>query len=511
MPEIELSEEQKKIVESASLISTKRLSIKKVRIPTRFEEISVEWLRYCPFFSEFMLRFHYYQTEDIPTMGVNSMKGRINLYFNPKFVDGGNEVMKIGPDGFPIVKKGKDGKPLFDADNNPICETEIWPGLNDKELRGVLAHEIMHLVKLHTIRALEDHDLWNIAGDMLINDELKDFVIDKQKLELPKGALYLDMARKEGYKGDPITEALYYWLDEKKQKFMNQFKDMMQSMGGQSSEQQKCQACGGDGKEKDSNGNETGNPCPHCGGTGKEPGQNNSDKGKGGKLFDTLFGSKIDDHSILEASDELSESTIKEVVDSARVRGWGKLSGNGVSYLENLFAASKISWRTLLRKFLTNAIMDHGPIYESSWARRNRRGFPLPGTKKLSNKLIIAIDTSGSIDIDLFGRFFTEVEKIVKDFNQLSVIQCDADIQDVWPKYKKGDYKKIELKGRGGTAVQPVFDWIQENHFTKYPLIYFTDGYFDNNFDTHGVNVVWAVCGSENEPPHGQTIFIEEK
>lgn len=508
MPEMDLSEEQKKMVESASIIFTRRLKLKKVRIPPRFEDVSVEWLRYCPFFSEFMLRFQYYETEDIPTMGVNSIKGNINLYYNPKFLDGGMEMMKLDKDDKPIFKLGKDGKPLFDEDNNPLVETEIWPGLNEKELRGVLAHEIMHLVKLHIVRAFDDHDVWNIAGDMLINDELKDFVIDKIQLELPKGALYLDMAKKEGYKGDPVTEALYYWLADKKQQYINQYKDMM----GNGQGQQSCSACGGDGKEKDGNGNPTGNKCPHCNGTGKEPGQGGTGgDSKGSKLFDAIFGSKIDDHSILEASDQLSESAIKEIVDSARVRGWGKLSGNGVSCLEKLFAASRISWRAILRKFLTSAIADHGPIYENSWSRRNRRGFPLPGIKKLSNKIIIAIDTSGSIDMDLFGRFFTEVEKIVKDFSQLVVIQCDADIQDVQLKYKKGDFKKIQLKGRGGTAVQPVFDWIKENHCAKYPLIYFTDGYFDNGFNTHGINVVWAVCGSENKPPHGQTIFIEEK
>ncbi len=529
----ELTEEQKKFIHEQVDSFNERMKVDKVRIPAEVEDISLRWVKHAPFLSEFLLRFNYYMTESIPTMGVNSRGGRINLYINPKFMRGGqmlpkmqwvddkDKVLQEDKNGnpvdhngkvmdkskvrqFPVFEKEANGDIKLDPFGAPIMvEYESEP-MTIEELEGVLVHEIEHLIRCHGERALEDHYIWNIAGDMLINDDISTMSIGNRKLELPKGALYLAQATGDGYKGQAVTEELYFWLLDKREQYRNQMQDLMKQAGKGNGQ---CQSCGGDGKEKDGQGNETGKPCPHCGGTGKNP-----SNGSGDELFDAIYGSKIDDHSVMEESDGLAEQAIKEIIDTAKIRGWGNMSGNGVQKLEELCKGAKINWKTLLRKYLSAAVNSPGNIYENNWSKRNRRGLPLPGVKKLSNKIVVGIDTSGSISDHEVQVFFTEIEKIVKDVGQLVVLQWDTEIKDVWKEYKRGDYKKITIKGRGGTDVQNVYKWMVEEKMTSYPIVMFTDGWFDYSFDTKKVKTIWCVTNEEKcTVPGGKNIFVDIK
>lgn len=523
---------------------TTKTRMKKVQIPDRIEEVSLKWLRDAPFFSEFLLRFNYYITTDVPTMGVNSIRGRINLYINEQFMNGGGQRVKIDEkSGEPVLIRGDNGDPILDGEGNVQYEMEDWTGLTDQELEAVLIHEVFHLIRLHHERVGEkDAYIWNIAADMLINNDIKDMRIGNRIMKLPDGGVYLEMAQKDGYEGEEITEPLYDWLIEKRQEYMNQMQDLMEQQGAGQGQGQ-CPMCGGSGKvpgdeegSRSSDGDQNGEggdqqsnsggagdqqedsgessgggsdghdhsgdkPCPMCGGSGKG--------GSGSDLFDAVYGSKIDDHSTLEDSDELAESTIKEVIDVAKVRGWGNVSGNTVAKLEELIKPSKINWKQHLRNALASHIFSHGQIYENSWSRRNRRQLPLPGIKKLSNRAVIGVDTSGSISQAELEQFFTEIEKIVKDGSMLTIVQWDTSVKSVWNEYQKGDWRKIQIKGRGGTDVQNMFDWMIDNKKSKDLLIMFTDGWFSFDYDTHNVKTLWCVTNEEQDPPGGKKIYVE--
>jgi predicted metal-dependent peptidase len=214
-------------------------------------------------------------------------------------------------------------------------------------------------------------------------------------------------------------------------------------------------------------------------------------------------------HKVIAASDELAESTINEVIEAAKIRGWGNMSGNGTEELKELLKPARIPWKQLLRRAISPLIYDYGPYFENTWSRRNRRSLPLPGMRRLSNRLIVSIDTSGSIGHSELQQFFTEIEKIVKDFSQLIIIQWDTAIQAVEEKYKRGDWRKIKIKGRGGTDVQCVFDYLMEHKLERYPIVNFSDGYFSMDYDTRGVqNVIWCIT-SEVVPKGGKTIHCE--
>lgn len=106
-------------------------------------------------------------------------------------------------------------------------------------------------------------------------------------------------------------------------------------------------------------------------------------------------------------------------------------------------------------------------------------------------KLVIAMDTSGSCSLEIVGKFLAETYKILASqenfFRKMKVyfIQCDCIVQDVTRIESREDWldyaKKIRIQGRGGTDFTPVFDYVKTLRETRElkdlkALLYFTDG-----------------------------------
>ena len=92
-------------------------------------------------------------------------------------------------------------------------------------------------------------------------------------------------------------------------------------------------------------------------------------------------------------------------------------------------------------------------------------------------KLVVAIDTSGSMTNDLISDVFNEIFEIIKKRKfELTIIECDAEIKKVYKVKKRADVQLI-VEGRGGTAFTPVIEYVNNNpYFRDAVLIYFTDG-----------------------------------
>lgn len=86
-----------------------------------------------------------------------------------------------------------------------------WLALTDPQRIGVLAHEILHVaLRHHTRRQSRDPKRWNVAGDIVINDILKE-----QQFELPSEGVFREQF---GFKEDQTTD-VYYDLLEKNTKY----------------------------------------------------------------------------------------------------------------------------------------------------------------------------------------------------------------------------------------------------------------------------------------------------
>lgn len=104
-----------------------------------------------------------------------------------------------------------------------------------------------------------------------------------------------------------------------------------------------------------------------------------------------------------------------------------------------------------------------------------------PGKKRdLGIDLIIAVDTSGSINGRDWNDFIHQIEKIAKDcdIDRARLIQCHNRIaEDKF--YNIRQAKKIAIKETGGTTMRLVFEKLKKEKNRKL-LVLFTDGFIDD-------------------------------
>lgn len=136
-------------------------------------------------------------------------------------------------------------------------------------------------------------------------------------------------------------------------------------------------------------------------------------------------------------------------------------------------------------------------------------GTYLPALSSNMLRIVVAIDSSGSVDEDLLGRFISEFESILLSFSSFEVemLVCDAKIHSHHT-FSGGDKLEYELKGGGATDFRPVFEYIEEHLHDATLLLYFTD--LEGKFPSEepGIDTIWVTSSSE-EVPFGKKIEIE--
>ena len=158
---------------------------------------------------------------------------------------------------------------------------------------------------------------------------------------------------------------------------------------------------------------------------------------------------------------------------------YGELPGELAGLVE-FFSQGRINYMQLLRRYLGQCSGG-----EAHWLPPARRfvwqGQYLPSRQNPKLEIVVAVDTSGSIDQEDFQDFFGEIASIVQTFPnyQLTLIQCDTAITDVQRFSREKPFdgcSKIEIKGGGGTSFVPVFEYLKEEKITPKVLLYYTDG-----------------------------------
>ena len=176
--------------------------------------------------------------------------------------------------------------------------------------------------------------------------------------------------------------------------------------------------------------------------------------------------------------------------------------------LIDLKKESKISWRELLYRYITNyAKIDYSLMPPNK--KHLYRGVALPSVNSKELKIAIAIDTSASISKELLDTFLTEVEFILELIPnyEIELIECDYKIQNT-TRLKPMEPLIVSAKGGGTTDFRPVFKYLEELNEDFKLLIYFSDaqGVFPKNeplFDT-----LW-VLPKDNEVAFGKKIVID--
>lgn len=326
--------------------------------------------------------------------------------------------------------------------------------LSDKQLRGLILHELghkmfMHLTTWQHLWKIDPH-LTNIAADYVVDQWVQDLItIDKVDAEVP----------------DPLIDPAFKGMS------VQQVFDIL-------------------GKEKQQN---KGKPRPRPGGKDEH------------------------DHGKAQAMTQAEKDDIAQQIDSAIRQGAmmsDKLGSGGSRALGDLLE-SKIDWRQALREFFSTTCA--GNDY-STWARPNRRfmgeGFYMPsGVSQRVGEIAVAIDTSGSIGGAELNNFLTEVKAICDQVKpeRVRLLYWDTSIcaDELYEFNELGSLvQSTKPAGGGGTDASCIPQYITAKGYTPQAVVVLTDGYVCS-WGSWVHPLLWCIMGSKAVPPVGKVVYVE--
>ncbi len=343
--------------------------------------------------------------------------------------------------------------------------------LTVREAQFLFGHEVGHCVLDHfSRRGDRDPQMWNIAGDYVINGMLIEgkvgdpITVVKPLLD----ARYKDMFTEEVYdniyqQADKIDLSSLLTLDE----------HLPEGEDGEGS------------------------------GSGDEEGED-------GKPIKGM--PKISKEDAKKIRDEFREA----VLSAAKAAGAGNVPGM-VKRMIKEFTEPKISWRELLQQQIQSLVKS-----DFAWSRPNKKtwgsGVWLPGSKPEETiDVHIAIDTSGSISSEMLKDFMGEVAGIMDQYQDFKVRVWSFDTSiyadKEYDESNRYDITEYEPEGGGGTDFMANWEYMRGNDIQPKKFIMFTDGYpFGAWGDPDYCDTVFIIHGNDKiEPPFGSWAYYDRK
>ena len=259
-----------------------------------------------------------------------------------------------------------------------------------------------------------------------------------------------------------------------------------------------------EGSPQDPDGASSAPPSHDPSGTGEvmdADARGDSDSGSGEATVDTA------------AEEQAWDEAMHQALSIARAEG--KAPGGVEETVRNAHA-STLDWRTLLRRYMTDAARS-----DYSWSAPNRRfidsGLYLPSIRSEGiDTITVIIDTSGSVPAQTLAEFWAELREVVEEIRPESVfvLQVDAALRDA-VEYTADDLpEEIALKGRGGTDFRPGFEWLDAQGIQPTVCLYFTDMECSSYPETEpNFGVLWLNWGAPasnwKREPWGERIDID--
>ena len=312
-----------------------------------------------------------------------------------------------------------------------VTKAEIYVNptshLEFEELKFVLAHEFLHAGLQHAERCQgRDRYLWNVACDYVINGWLYEMGVG----EMPDGILYDENLKNQS------AEEIY--------------DDLVQNL--------------------------------------KKNSKLNTLRGYG--LGDIMGEPEKNKNQV--SLDEFYRSALQNGLEYYNNNGRGFIPAGLIEEIRAL-AMPPIPWDVELGKWFD---MYFAPLEaRRSYARPSRRQGSTPDIPRPryipadipenSRTFGVVIDTSGSMSAKMIGYALGAIASYSdsKDVPCARVIFCDAAAYDAGYLSPEDIAGRVEVKGRGGTILQPGVDkLIEAKDFPKdAPILIITDGYIENN------------------------------
>lgn len=317
--------------------------------------------------------------------------------------------------------------------------------LNAGQRNYVILHELMHIILLHfKVQGHREEPLWNVASDYVVNGLLDDMLQftgeDKTyngiRIEHPDKGCFMT-----GYK-DQSVEQLYYYLyaDNKKNGRRPYVLQIRDGYGGPVKlKPKKCKMGPGD--------------------------------------YDIIFDLTPEEAKQLEKE-------INRIVEEA-LKHWSNdpSSAHVARELSILKHANRLPWKTLLKRFLTEADIDD-TTYDHPERKYLHMELILPGVGTESIKSHLEdiwafIDISGSISSEELSRFITELYNICRQFDStVNIGFWHTSMEEIYRDVDKKEILRCVPQYSGGTDVNAVYDYLEENKLDPKVMLILTDGQF---------------------------------
>lgn len=380
-------------------------------------------------------------------------KVKIALMRNPMFVELSG-VMMVGK-----TEVRDDVPTAYTNGRDEVYGRDMLKWMSEKEIGFVIMHEVMHKAYRHmsTWRKLweQDPQLANMACDYVINLMLVDTDPNESMIAMPKkdGKLFGLLDRK------------YAGMNAK------QVFDLL-----------------------------------------KQNGESNN------------VSSGFDEHGWddAEGMPEEAKKELEKEIDRALRQGQiaaqkvGKGKG-GMSRAIGDLLKPKVDWKEVMREFVSSICANKDT---SSWRRVNRRfvgnGVYMPSLiGERVGRIVVAVDTSGSIGGVILDRFLSEVKALADSVHPEAIdllywgssvegheVYDDANMSSLLDSTKPVD--------GGGTHPPCVPAYMKDKELKPECVVVLTDGYVDS-WGTWDMPVLWVVVGNSGAvSPVGKTVNVEE-
>lgn len=420
------------------------------------------------------------------------IRSRTQLLLNQPFFGSLCLRLKLSPG--PVPTMATDGRHIL---YNPTFVDSLKPA----ELEGTLAHEVMHVALAHHCRRGDrQRKTWNEAADYAINP-----ILIGNGFALPKGVLV------DSSFNNLSAEEIYARL-------------MQRASGGGSSSSQSPPTS----KMSSGSGQQPGTPSPstpdsHASDPANSPSSQQPSQGAAATSEESLlceerpggFGEVLDatDEDGHPASPaEKSRQEHEWTIAADQAMRSAKMCGREPAHLARPLQEnrqSKQDWRAILRNFVAATMPS-----DYRWTPPNRRyisrGLYLPSVERTGlGRIVIAVDTSGSIGKSELEQFAGEISAIADEAKPqaIHVVYCDAAVQSA-QEFGPSEPVQLEPQGGGGTDFRPVFAWVAEHRIDPVCLIYLTDLCCYSYPDAPEYPVLW-VTNSRATAPLGETVRID--
>lgn len=193
----------------------------------------------------------------------------------------------------------------------------------------------------------------------------------------------------------------------------------------------------------------------------------------------------------------------------------GTLPAHQKDALEKILTPPTISWQQLLKRYIGTIPHGHRKT-RTRLSRRQPERYDISGSiNDRLIKIVVAIDTSGSMSNKDLERIMAEIFDIIgARVCEMTIIECDAEIQHT---YKARSAKDIsyDIHGRGGTSFVPVIEHVNSTrYFRDAILIYFTDGMGDHSIPRPlTLRTMWVLqhetCKLSVSNPYGEVLVMD--